>query len=451
MNEDDGVAKGGRVDQRLEVTPNRLGRVLAVDEGEVDRSPFTRETIEEAGEDVDASPAVELGVYGAVDEELDENVNRVHLAAVGGDPLQTAAVGGPDLDREPGPQLREHPLKSGAIAHRHLPVGGGEDLQPAGHVVRLHLVYLSAVRRRIGLVVLDLGQSETTKRCLRSIASGERRPDSIILVENGNTGEVVELGAEEALADLPVKVLRPGRNIGAAAGRNLGLNYLARNTEVERMAVLDNDTTVPPDFFQRLETAELEPLEIGAPLILDMESGEVFSAGGVFDRHGYPHHLSSLANGVNGPRPVDWAAAAALVFDRETWLRVGEFDAWYEFMFEDVEWCHRATQLGATVRLTPALRVMHEGHQSTGGPIAPARVRRWSRNGTVFMLVSVRAGARSALVWFARELRYVVKDLRSGWRGCAAARLRGVAEGLWEVRRRHRGAAPRPRRSDRRA
>ena len=293
--------------------------------------------------------------------------------------------------------------------------------------------------RGIGLVLLDYDQAATTLRCLRSVAAGTRRPDEIVLVENG--GPPVDLASDEVLADLVVHVLRPERNIGAASARNLGFNYLVRNSDVERYVLLDNDTTVPGGFFELVAASSFEPLEIAAPLILSMDTGEVIYAGGRFDRYRYPSVIPEWPDGSTAPREVEWAPTAGLVFDRDTWLHVGGFDDWYGFSWEDIEWCDRAVRLGAVVRVEPQLRVMHEAHQSSGGAFSPERLRQWSRNGTVFIFETV--GWRSRLNWFSMEFRLIWGELRAGWRPSALGRVRGLGQGLLGVWQRKRDRAAR--------
>jgi GT2 family glycosyltransferase len=290
------------------------------------------------------------------------------------------------------------------------------------------------VSNRIGLVLLDYDQAEVTRRCLRSVAAGARQPDRVILVENGSSP--VEIDSDELIASLDLTVLRPGRNLGAAGGRNLGVNELLEDTGVDRVALLDNDTVIPPDFFERAAEIEMDPLEIVAPLVLDHETGRVIYAGGDYDRHQVPRVISSWPEGSSERTEVDWAPTAALLLTRETWLRVGGFDAWYEFLWEDVEWCQRALEAGAVIHAEPRLRAMHEAHQSSGGAFSRERVRHWSRNGTVFLFESRRAGWRDRLAWFGLELRRVVREYRAGWSPTARGRLRGLAEGIGEVTRR---------------
>jgi GT2 family glycosyltransferase len=286
------------------------------------------------------------------------------------------------------------------------------------------------------LVVLDYDQAPITQRCLRSVAAGNLRPDEIVLVENGE--RPVDLESDAVLAELGVRVLHPEGNVGVAAGRNLGLDHLVDNSDVERLVLLDNDTIVPPEFFELAAARSFESFEIAVPLVFDMDSGEVIYAGGNEDRHHIPAVISEWPEGETEPREVDWAPTAALVFDRDSWLRVGGFDVWYEFLWEDAEWCYRAVALGGVIRVVPQLRVMHQPHQSSGGPFSPERLRHWSRNGTVFMFETAEVGWRSRLTWFGIELRRVARELRAGWKPSAMARLRGLGQGLQEVRRRRR-------------
>ena len=282
--------------------------------------------------------------------------------------------------------------------------------------------------------MLDFNQAPVTRRCLRSLASGDRQPDEVVLVENGD--QTVDLELDDGVAGLGVRVLRPGWNVKAATGRNLALNYLVRNSTVERFVMLDNDTVVPPEFIGLAAEIPLEPLEIGAPLVFDLASEELLYAGGEFKPNRLPRIISSWPPEADRPRPVDWAPTVALVLDRETWLHVGGFDPWYAFSWEDVEWCHRAVGTGASIQVEPDLRVMHEAHQSGGGPFSPERLRLWARNGTVFLFVTARVGWRPRVAWIVGELRSARRECRAGWTASAKGRLRGLRQGLAEVARR---------------
>lgn len=286
----------------------------------------------------------------------------------------------------------------------------------------------------IGIVVMDHDQHDLTNRCLASLAEGDVQPDVVVLVENGR--RPVQLGDKaNSCAETPPVVLRSGQNLNCAGGRTLGLNFLSRNTPVEILVTLDNDTVAPPAFVSRLAQAPPKPHDVVAPVILDLDSGEVWSSGGTIDGNGAVVQLDDLPDGP-GPRQVDWAPGACLAMHRATWAAVGEFDPWIEFLFEDIEWCHRLANLGGRILVGPDLRLGHEPHQSLGGRWSPARVRYWSRNGTFFRLAVLKAGLRPTARWVANESLLSVRDLTKGRFRWSAARVGGLAEGLLEASRR---------------
>jgi GT2 family glycosyltransferase len=287
---------------------------------------------------------------------------------------------------------------------------------------------------RIGVVVMDLDQHMLTARCLRSLAVGNHRPDVVVLIENGK--EAFDITSDSDIAGLPTVVLHPGRNLGCAGGRNLGLNYLARNTDVGTLVVLDNDTVVPPDFLQRVAARPPEPLDVVAPVVFDLTSGAIWSSGGIVDASGGVRQLSDLPGEAAVSRVVNWAPGACLVMHPDTWVSVGEFDLWLDFLFEDIEWCQRVDRVGGRVLVWPELCLQHEPHQSLGGRWSPQRVRYWARNGTVFKISVTRAGPRAIARWLASETLLAARDLLKGRMAWSTARAIGLVEGLRESRRR---------------
>ena len=221
----------------------------------------------------------------------------------------------------------------------------------------------------------------TRRQSLDGASAQSRRGPDPTRSFSSNGGRPVDLASESELTGLPITVIRRERNIGAAAARNLACAHLVKERMADRFVLLDNDTTVFPDFFDLVADSSFEPLEIAAPLILDMDTEKVIYAGGRFDRHRYPSVIPDWPAGETKPQEVEWAPTAGLVFDRDTWLRVGGFDAWYGFSWEDIEWCDRAIRRGAVIRVEPHLRVLHEAHQSSGGPFSPERLQQWSGTG----------------------------------------------------------------------
>lgn len=283
----------------------------------------------------------------------------------------------------------------------------------------------------VGVVLLDFNQSEVTVRCLESIAENNVIPDHVVVVENGT--KRISRDKISALRDtLQITLLRPGRNLGCAGGRNLALNYLASNTNLSRYMVIDNDTVLPKEFFQRLAEVNMDALDVVAPVILPLQEGSAWT-GGTLSRNGDPAVRRTVPEPDSDPIVVDWAPGACLIMRPESWETVGEFDEWMDFYFEDTDWCVRLGQHGGNVVVRPELRIEHEKHHSLGGKGSPERTRFWARNGTVFHAHSVKAGNVTTAKWTVTELLKSTREIVTGDVRTGRKRVRGVVEGIIET------------------
>lgn len=93
----------------------------------------------------------------------------------------------------------------------------------------------------IGVVVVHYGTDELTLRCLRALRADEVSPKTqVVLVDNGPD---VGFGARVRVELPETKVIEPGRNLGFAAGCNLGIAALP---SVELIALVNSDMVVTP-------------------------------------------------------------------------------------------------------------------------------------------------------------------------------------------------------------
>ncbi len=287
----------------------------------------------------------------------------------------------------------------------------------------------------VGFVVLDLNQPDTTFRCLNSITSGTEVPELIVLIENGESG-LSEEQIDTLREELHLVILRPSSNLGCAGGRNLGMNYLYENTEITRFATLDNDIVVPSDFVSVLKAQEIDELDLLAPVIMDIDGESVWSSGGTIDPDGEITQLEEEPPAPEGRFNVDWSPGACLIMHRSGWDQVGEFDEWIDFLYEDLEWCHRIQEEGGTVQVCSELRLRHEPHGSLGGEWSPTRVRFWARNGTFFRLHTLDYDLKPAAEWLNQEMKLAIRDLFTGQFVWTAVRIKGLGQGLLETFRR---------------
>lgn len=287
----------------------------------------------------------------------------------------------------------------------------------------------------IGLVVLDLNQKETTHRCLESIVEGDTLPEMVVLVENGESG-LSQKQVASLREELKLVVLQPSSNLGCAGGRNLALNYLRANTNITRFATLDNDVVVPTDFISKLKAQEMGELDVLAPVIMDIDGESVWSSGGTITPDGPITQLEEEPETEDSIIEVDWSPGACLIMHRKGWNRVGEFDEWIDFLYEDIDWCHRVQEMGGQIKVCPDLRLKHDAHDSLGGEWSPTRVRFWARNGTFFRLYTLDYSPAPAIEWLQQETKLAIRDLVKGRFAWTMARLKGLGQGLTETYRR---------------
>jgi GT2 family glycosyltransferase len=222
-------------------------------------------------------------------------------------------------------------------------------------------------------VVLTLGRSPLLVACLEALRRDGGSELEILVVDQGETP--VDLPA--GLAD---RVLRPGKNLGFAAGNNLGIAEAAGDW----VAAVNDDAVVEPGWLPALIAAlEADPgaaaaqgvnVQLTAPETAD---GWGLAWNGWWQAvqlgHGKP--VSDLKTDV---REIFGASATAAVFRRAALRQVSPdgdvFDprlfAWYE----DADLAVRLRAAGWRALLVPAARMRHAG-STTGRTLSRERWR----------------------------------------------------------------------------
>jgi GT2 family glycosyltransferase len=216
----------------------------------------------------------------------------------------------------------------------------------------------------ISVVVVNYNGRRYLERCLDSLAAQTYPTFETIVVDNASTD-----GSAEWLAARfsQVRVVCAPRNLGFAAGNNLGIRIAtAKNAGQARgefIVTLNNDTEVEPDFLERL-AAPLADEQVGmcAALMLEFERRDRVDAAGIgIDRAGFAWNLLAgrAASRVGAAREV-WGACAGAALYRVAMLdEIGLFDEDYFGFYEDVDLAWRARGAGWKCTVVPDARVYH--------------------------------------------------------------------------------------------
>jgi len=218
----------------------------------------------------------------------------------------------------------------------------------------------------LSAVVPTLGASPLLIPCLEAL---RREGAEIVLVDQGPAPAPISAG----LAD---RVLRPGRNLGFAAGTNLGI----AETSGTWIATVNDDAIVQPGWAAALIAAlEADPKAAaaqGVNLILDRPD-TADGCGIAWNRwwqavqvgHGKP-----APGPEGGVREIFGVSATAALYRRAALTGKDVFDPRLVSYYEDVDLAVRLRASGWRALLVPAARALHAG-SLTGRTLSRERWR----------------------------------------------------------------------------
>lgn len=215
------------------------------------------------------------------------------------------------------------------------------------------------------IVVVTYRSGGTLARCLSALkAQTEQRFEIIVLDNASGDGEAVAASA----ADPDVRLMAMDSNLGFAAGNNRA----AGAAKGRWLVLLNPDAYAEPAWLARLlAAAEAHPqarcftarqLMAAQPERLD-GLGDAMAVIGFPFRGGYglPDPGAIPAGEVFSP------CGAAMMIDRDLFIRMGGFDEDFFCYCEDADLGYRLRLSGEPVIVVPDAVVHHEGSVSTGG------------------------------------------------------------------------------------
>ncbi|MCQ1999252.1 glycosyltransferase family 2 protein [Arthrobacter zhaoxinii] len=210
----------------------------------------------------------------------------------------------------------------------------------------------------VAAVVVSYNRVDLLRKCLSALESQDRRPDEIILVDNGSTDGSVTMVQEEFPQ---VSVFETGANLGGAGGFAWG---------IERALAAGHDAAWLMD-----DDAEPLPGSLG-PLVEAMEKAPDrpgFVTSLVVNPEGEPNngHLPDLSSDVSrqlkaselGGMAVNSASFVGVLIDLHAAAKMPLPFADFFIWFDDAEYTRRLSR-GAYGVLLPASRILHPEKQN---------------------------------------------------------------------------------------
>lgn len=287
------------------------------------------------------------------------------------------------------------------------------------------------------VLTLNWNRCEDTLACLDSVSRLDYPNTRLLLVDNGSTDGTPAVVVQRFPE---VEIITNARNLGFAAGCNVGLRHALANG-ADYVFLLNNDTEVDPSTLTHLMALTESDVGMVAPKIYyHSEPTRIWSIGG--RRHPITIEKTADASGkIDAGQwdkilERDYFAACAVLLSRCLLTTIGLFDERFFMYYEDSDFSLRARAAGFRLLLCPQARVWHKVSVSSGGSDSPNE-RYWMARSSILFFHKHVQGLRWLVVLPYRTGSAIKTVLRLLWKNriqSARAYVRGLRDGLVEIR-----------------
>lgn len=210
-----------------------------------------------------------------------------------------------------------------------------------------------------------------------------------IIIDSNSTDKTI--GFLENLKWNNLQIIKLEKNIGFAAGNNMGMRSALENN-ADYVVLLNQDTFVEPNFLiELIKSAETEKnIGVVQPLILYYDKPEeISSAGNELNYLGYGwcgfnHQLFKNYKLQTASRKITYASGAAVLYKVPILKKIGLFDENYFSYYEDTDICLRAKLSGYGTILAPKAICYHDNRN----PVSKNKIRYfWLEKNRVYLLL----------------------------------------------------------------
>ena len=218
-------------------------------------------------------------------------------------------------------------------------------------------------RNRICIVLLNWNGKKETLECLESLSQIHYKKAQPLVVDNGSTdGSVSAIRA----AYPAVPLLETNRNLGFAAGNNVGIQWALKKA-FDWILLLNNDTIVAPDFLNAFLTAAKEKKAkiLGAKIYRYHDRDRIDHVGGFwnpsiaeFESCGYGKLDDKIS--YEEMQRVDYVSGCAFFMHRTVPEKIGLLEPNFFLYWEETDYCYRGRKAGLEIWTAPQAHVYHK-------------------------------------------------------------------------------------------
>lgn len=231
---------------------------------------------------------------------------------------------------------------------------------------------------KITIIIPNYNGKRFLEPCLESLAKQSCTDFEILVVDNhsadGSIGYIKEHCPD-------IKLISLDKNYGFSAAVNAGI----RHSRTPYVLLLNNDTTVEPDFVEellkaiesssRIFSVSSKMLQMHHPDLID-GAGDLYTLLGWAVARG----AGRPAENYTRPEEVFSACAGAAIYRRSAFCRIGYFDEAHFAYLEDIDIGYRAKIYGYRNRYCPTAVVRHVGSGTSGSKYNSFKVKTSARN-----------------------------------------------------------------------
>jgi len=315
---------------------------------------------------------------------------------------------------------------------------------------------------KVFIIILNFNGWSDTMECLDSLSRVKYDNFEIILIDNASKEKLPISNYQ--FPNLKITQVFNTENLGFAGGNNQGVKMVFKRG-ADYVLLLNNDTTVEPDFLNELVEAAENNKEIGilGPIIYDYKDREKIQfAGGkinwsktrgthqiVMPDHSAPSSwprglirhpdlnawipaeagMTKKDDKISNVFKTDYITGCCLLIKKEVIEKIGLLSGDYFLYYEDTDWNLRAQNAGWLCGVVPSAKIYHKASRSAQEFSYPY-IYYHSRNGLIF---GSRFGHKFLIylisIWiFAKQVIKLIIGYKRNW---ARPVMKGVTD-FWK-------------------
>lgn len=280
---------------------------------------------------------------------------------------------------------------------------------------------------RTTIIIPNYNGLKFMEPCFEALEQQTVKDFKILVVDNGSTD-----GSVEWLKEHEIPTIFLNENTGFTGAVNVGI----KASDTPYVILLNNDTAVDPRYVEEMERAiekskkifsvSSKIIQMYQPELMD-DAGDMYSVLGWAYQRGVGHSSKKF----NRPRRIFSACAAAAIYRRDVFEKMGYFDPMHFAYLEDIDVGYRARLYGYENIYCPNAVVYHvgSGTSADGNRYSAFKVRLAARN-NVYLNYKNMGTWQLVLNFPCLAAGTAVKYLFFRKRGFGADYLSGLKEGI---------------------